>query len=105
MDGLPCLFVHVVQIVVGRDGVIIIQSVIAVALFKHTELNVKVSELIDTLKSMNPDHIVVVSGYEGGVNEITNVEQVMLTLDVNSAWYYGAHEIDNSGDTPAVVIA
>jgi len=64
----------------------------------------KVSELIATLLTMNPDHMVVLSGYEGGVNEVTSVNEVNINLDVNTAWYYGNHEIQDDGKTPGVYI-
>lgn len=65
-------------------------------------MNVK--ELIEELKKFPEDSMVVVSGYEGGVDEITSLIEVKLTLNANSVSYYGDHEIENDGKTPAVHI-
>lgn len=64
----------------------------------------KVKELIEELKKLPEDSMVVVSGYEGGVDEVTNLDEVKLTLHVNNVSYYGAHEIEDGGKTPAVHI-
>ena len=46
-----------------------------------------------------PDVMVTRSGYEGGVNEITRVNNPQtLTLNVNDSWYYGKHEYQNDYD-------
>ena len=52
----------------------------------------KVKELIEKLKSCDPELMVVVNGYEGGVNEAENAAQVKIKLDKNPEWYYGTHE-------------
>ncbi len=53
-------------------------------------------ELAKKLLEM-PDVIVTVSGYEGGVDELTSIEPVKeLHLNVNDAWYYGKHEYNSS---------
>lgn len=65
-------------------------------------MNVK--ELIEELKKFPEDSMVVVSGYEGGVDEITCLAEVKLMLNANSVSYYGAHEIEDDGKTPAVHI-
>ena len=57
-----------------------------------------VQELIDALTKLPPDHMVVVNGYEGGVEEIFNIVQCMLDLNVNTAWYYGKHETRRGDD-------
>lgn len=65
-------------------------------------MNVK--ELIEELKKLPEDLMVVISGYEGGVYEVTNLDEVKLTLHANDAFYYGDHEIEEGGKTPAVYI-
>lgn len=69
---------------------------------EQEEMNVK--ELIEKLSTLNPDVMVVVSGYEGGVDELLFVTTEVVELNVNSTWYYGRHEIDNAyskgGDIP-----
>ena len=53
----------------------------------------KVKQLIEKLKLCDPELMVVVRGYEDGVNEAENAAQVKLRLDVNTEWYYGTHEV------------
>ena len=52
-----------------------------------------VSELIEVLTGLPQDNIVVVRGYEGGVDEIVELEQARIALNVNEEWSYGAHEL------------
>lgn len=56
-------------------------------------------ELIEELKKVPPKTMVVISGYEGGLNEVSTVEAVKIRLNVNDAWYYGKHEHAVFGDT------
>lgn len=51
-----------------------------------------VSQLIEALKSYPQDLRVVVSGYEGGYNDVDNFQNVNIVLNYNTAWYYGKHE-------------
>jgi hypothetical protein len=52
-----------------------------------------VAELIAELKNHDPTIRVVISGYEGGVSDVTFVESLTVALDVNKeTWYYGDHE-------------
>ena len=44
--------------------------------------------------------MVVVAGYEGGVNEVDKSELCDIELNVNDEWYYGKHEILKNGDKP-----
>lgn len=64
-----------------------------------------VRELIEELKKYDPEAMVIESGYEGGVGEITSVEEVTIKLNVNTEWYYGSHEITTEGNTQAVYIS
>ena len=52
----------------------------------------KVKELIEKLKEFDPDTRIVVDGYEGGVDDLLELENIKIKLDVNKAWYYGSHE-------------
>jgi len=57
----------------------------------------KVKELILRLQACDPELIVVVDGYEGGVTEVQNiVDRKPLKLNVNEDWWYGEHEIDSA---------
>ena len=64
----------------------------------------KVSELIERLKQHDPEKMVVILGYDFGVDKPTDVKEVNLMLNVNTEWYYGAHEIDDQGDCDAILL-
>jgi hypothetical protein len=51
-----------------------------------------IAELIDELIKYPQDTRVVVSGYEGGVNDIDWVEGTEIYLNYNTVRYYGKHE-------------
>ena len=53
----------------------------------------KVKELIEKLQALDPELMVVRDGYEGGVCEVIEVSSKTVALNVNTAWYYGDHEI------------
>ena len=52
----------------------------------------KVKELIEKLQALDPELLVVVDGYEGGVKEAGYVELETVVLNVHKEWYYGEHE-------------
>lgn len=60
----------------------------------------KVKDLITYLQASDPELMVVVDGYEGGVGELHDVGLVRLSLDANNAWYYGKHEITHDSFAP-----
>lgn len=60
----------------------------------------KVKELIEALSQLDPELMVVVAGYEGGVNEVDKSELCDIELNVNNEWYYGKHEMLAEGDKP-----
>lgn len=51
-----------------------------------------VSELIELLKTLPPDALVVTRGYEGGYCDVVGADKLSLVLNYNTAWYYGPHE-------------
>ena len=67
-----------------------------------------VKQLIEELQKLDPDKMVVTSGYEGGFNEIISIGEIRLKLNVNAnTWYYGDHEEaeeDEEADCHAVQI-
>jgi hypothetical protein len=63
-----------------------------------------VLELIALLSEMPAEAEVVLKGYEGGVDDVVNVNLVRIKKGVNAEWYYGKHEIDEEGDAVAVYI-
>lgn len=62
----------------------------------------KVKELIEALSQLDSELMVVVAGYEGGVNEVDKYELCDIELNVNTAWYYGKHEMLVNGDKPSM---
>jgi hypothetical protein len=60
---------------------------------------VTVSELIEKLQNLPPDLRVFVSGYEGGIDDLTYLVTVSVKLNVNPEHYYGAHEAFDPADT------
>jgi len=64
----------------------------------------KVKDLVAILSKMPPEADVVAKGYEGGVDDVVNVQLVKLKRDVNAEWYYGRHEIKDDGGVQAVFI-
>ena len=60
----------------------------------------KVKELIETLSQMDSELMVVVAGYEGGVDEMDKYELCDVELNVNTEWYYGKHKILEKGEEP-----
>jgi hypothetical protein len=51
-----------------------------------------VSDLIKELEQFSKDQIVVISGYEGGHNEVSKLCRIKIKKNVNKEWYYGKHE-------------
>jgi hypothetical protein len=59
-----------------------------------------VKEVIKKLKELPEDAIVVVRGYEGGCNEVDEINIVMIRLNQHTKEYYGKHEIISMGEDP-----
>jgi hypothetical protein len=51
-----------------------------------------VQELIDKLQQMDPTAEVYVTGYEGGYDDIHDLEPVRVCKGFYEEWYYGDHE-------------
>lgn len=59
-----------------------------------------VRELIARLQEFNPDTLVVVRGYEKGLDDIKDVHEIELCPKINeTAWYFGKYDIVMSYDT------
>lgn len=54
---------------------------------------------------MPKDANVIVKGYEEGVDDVIDVRLIQICRDVHKEWYYGKHEIDDTGNIQAVYIA
>ena len=52
----------------------------------------KVKELIEKLSQLDPELMVVVRGYEGGVDEVSGYGVCNIWVNANDEWYYGRHE-------------
>ncbi len=70
-----------------------------------------VKQLIQSLSEIqDQDTIVMVKGYEGGYNDIVDINPapIDIALDVNDQWYYGKHEtlddIDPSNSTQYQIV-
>lgn len=65
-----------------------------------------VKELIEELKSMPQDVKAIIHGYEGGANEISEVELTHIQLNVNHKYFYGDHKFckESEKDENAVLI-
>ena len=64
----------------------------------------KVKELIEKLQQLDSESMAVVSGYEGGVDEINEAKNIRIKLNANTEFYYGDHEPDENGDCNAIYI-
>jgi hypothetical protein len=52
----------------------------------------KVKDLIQELQKLDPELLVVVAGYEGGVDELKNITQYKIELDAHKDWaFFGDH--------------
>jgi hypothetical protein len=58
-----------------------------------------IKQLIEELSKIEDQDLrVMTSGYEGGFNDVENINltPIYMALDVNTEWYYGKHEpVDN----------
>lgn len=67
--------------------------------------NMKISELIEKLSSLDPNLEIFVEGYEGGCDDISDSFVIETVLkNVNTKWYYGPHEINKNGDTKGILL-
>lgn len=52
-----------------------------------------VSQMIELLQKLPQDAVCIVSGYEGGYDEVSELDQVTIAKDVyKTSSYYGNHE-------------
>jgi hypothetical protein len=64
-----------------------------------------VQELIEQLQNFPKDMLVVVDGYEGGCNDVSELEEYGVDLNVNREWFYGAHEPNTNGPVRVLWVA
>jgi hypothetical protein len=58
-----------------------------------------VGELIKQLQAYPSDARAVVSGYEGGYDDVTLVKEISVKPAVDDRWYYGRFENADPGNT------
>jgi hypothetical protein len=59
----------------------------------------KVKELIEKLQKFDPELLIMVQGYEGGVDYPNEPYECLVQLNVNTEhWYYGDHETCHATD-------
>lgn len=64
----------------------------------------KISELIEKLKTLDPNIEVFTKGYEGGYCDIEEDFEVQtFKKDVHSQWWNGPHEIDENGTILGII--
>ncbi len=63
-----------------------------------------VGKLIQQLKLLPSETLVLVDGYEGGYADISKPKSVKVKLNVNQEDYYGPHEESIDADVNAIVI-
>jgi hypothetical protein len=59
----------------------------------------KVKQLIEMLQQFDPEMLVMVQGYEGGIDAPEKLYQTAIRLNVHEEWYYGKHEVHHVTDT------
>lgn len=64
----------------------------------------KVKELIDILKSKDPEARVVVNGYEQGYADLASLRDLPLKLNHNTEDYNGPHEQAENGEEDEVAV-
>jgi len=69
-----------------------------------------IAELIEALSQFDPSTPIVVSGYEGGYNDVIKVTKTSIQLNVNRLWFYGAHgtndhQLEPLPDVPMTQVA
>jgi hypothetical protein len=62
------------------------------------------AELIEMMREYPDDTMVVIQGYEGGLEDITEIEKIKLKLNYNTSLFYGPHKEDDDGDTDAIYL-
>jgi hypothetical protein len=63
-----------------------------------------VQDLINILNQHPPHTRVVVSGYEGGYNDITALKTIQMAADVHREWYMGQHDDAEKGGEQALLL-
>lgn len=53
----------------------------------------KVKDLIEKLSKLDPELMLVKSGYEGGMTDVTGLGLCRVRLNVNKEWWQGPHEL------------
>lgn len=57
-----------------------------------------VRDLICKLNGLPQDAPVFIYGYEGGYDDVLEIYPIRVELNMNTSWYYGAHEMICGGE-------
>jgi len=63
-----------------------------------------IEQLISQLQSYPKDLLVLVDGYEGGLDAIMDIQKVTVRYDDAQKWYYGPFEEDSKAQIKAIKI-
>ena len=64
----------------------------------------KIKDLIKKLNEFNQELSVVIDGYEDGVDDISCIEEIKITLNVYHDDWLGRHEESDNGKVKAIKI-
>lgn len=64
----------------------------------------KVKELLEKLKQLPPDDMILIEGYEGGLSDPLPLKSVRVKLDIHPESYYGPHDEADDGEINAHVL-
>jgi hypothetical protein len=63
-----------------------------------------VNELIEKLKKLNGDSVILVQGYEDGLSDIGLIKESKAVFNVHSEDWNGPHEEDEKAENPVVIL-
>ena len=65
----------------------------------------KVSEFIEKLSKLPQDALIVVDGYEGGLDGVVDTSIINVNYDESKAWYYGPYETSDKKGVAAIYLS
>ncbi len=63
-----------------------------------------IKELINQLSDLPGDSRVLVQGYEGGYDDISDIRSLLVQKQVEPAWYYGEYSSSEGQGEQAVLL-
>jgi hypothetical protein len=64
----------------------------------------KVSELVEKLLKLPQDALMVIDGYEGGLDGVVDASVMDVNYDESKKWYYGPYEQSDKKEILAVYL-